>query len=320
MASKLTISYDQEGDLLEIAFGSARPAISEELISNLFVRYDLATYDEEKNEGEKIIGFTVANISLWKDENFRTLDKLFPGGVLKEIIQCIKGSLVGKPLEIIAAETWRHKPKTINELWHIDISYIPCGINDKNKIIFWYLIVVLDGFSRYVIAWDLFPDMKKERCFDIVDQAVFLSQVPEDKRPNLLSDNGKQFRAKSAKEFFKGLLNIKQIFSSPNHPETNGKIERLFQTVKYESLYREDYCSAKEAKKILLDFFNEYNNFRFHQALEYRTPRESYYGLNKDYTKRRQEAKGQIIKGRKEYWTKSGETLTFQKAKNLLKH
>lgn len=223
-------------------------------------------------------------------------------------------------VKIIAAETWRHKPKTINELWHIDISYIPCGINDKNKIIFWYLIVVLDGFSRYVIAWNLFPDMKKERCFDVVDQAVFLSQVPKDKRPKLLSDNGKQFRAKSAKEFFKGLLNIKQIFSSPNHPETNGKIERLFQTVKYESLYREDYCSAKEAKEILLDFFNEYNNFRFHQALEYRTPRESYYGLNKDYTKRRQEAKGQIIKRRKEYWTKSGETLTFQRAKNLLKH
>jgi len=84
MASKLTISYDQDGDLLEIAFGSVRPAISEELVSNLFVRYDLATYDEEKNEGKEIIGFTVANISLWKDEDFRRLNRLFPSGVLKE--------------------------------------------------------------------------------------------------------------------------------------------------------------------------------------------------------------------------------------------
>ena len=63
MAKKLTISYDQEGDILEIALGPIRPAISEELISNIFVRYDLATYDEEENEGRVIIGFTAANVS-----------------------------------------------------------------------------------------------------------------------------------------------------------------------------------------------------------------------------------------------------------------
>jgi len=51
------------------------------------VRYALATYDEEKNKGREIIGFTVANISLGKDEDFRRLDKLFPRSILKEIIQ-----------------------------------------------------------------------------------------------------------------------------------------------------------------------------------------------------------------------------------------
>ena len=103
MAKKLTISYDQEGDILEIALGPVRPAISEELILNLFVRYDLATYDEEKNEGRDIIGFTVANVSLWRAEDFRKLDRVFPGGVLKEILQWVKGNLVGKSLENIAA-------------------------------------------------------------------------------------------------------------------------------------------------------------------------------------------------------------------------
>jgi hypothetical protein len=64
MASKLIISYDRDEDTLEIVFGSIRQAVAEELISNLFVRYDLATYDDEKNEGKDIIGFTVGNISL----------------------------------------------------------------------------------------------------------------------------------------------------------------------------------------------------------------------------------------------------------------
>jgi len=103
MASKLTISYDIDGDMLEIAFGLFRPAIAEELIPNLFIRYDLATYDEDKNEGKDIIGFTVANISLWKDDDFRSLDNLFAGGILKEIIQWVRGNLVGKPIEIVAA-------------------------------------------------------------------------------------------------------------------------------------------------------------------------------------------------------------------------
>jgi len=103
MAKKLTISYDQEGDILEIALGPARPAISEEVISNLFVRYNLATYDEEKNEGRDIIGFTVANLSLWRTEDFRRLDVVFPGGILKAILQWVKGNLVGKTLEDVAA-------------------------------------------------------------------------------------------------------------------------------------------------------------------------------------------------------------------------
>jgi len=181
----------------------------------------------------------------------------------------------------------------------------------KGKTIFWYLIVVLDGYSRYVISWDLFPDMTKERCFNVVDQAIFLAQLPDDKRPRLLSDNGKQFRARKSKEFFSGLLNMKQIFTSTHHPETNGKVERLFKTAKYEALYRNDYSSADEAKKILFDY---YNNHRPHQAIGYITPRESYYGLNRDYHQRRLKAKLEKLNRRKRYWAKAGDPLTFSKS------
>ena len=62
MAGKLIISYDRDGDMLEIAFGSTRQAVAEELISNLFVRYDLATYDDEKNEGKDIKFNSLSNL------------------------------------------------------------------------------------------------------------------------------------------------------------------------------------------------------------------------------------------------------------------
>jgi len=216
-------------------------------------------------------------------------------------------------LKIEAAESWKIKPKSPNEIWHIDISYIPCGLNSEGNVIFWYLIVVLDGYSRFVLAWDIFPDMTKERCFQVVDEALFLAQLPPDKRPKLLSDNGKQFRARKAREFFKELLNLKQIFTSAHHPETNGKIERLFESAKYEALYRSDYSSAKEAREILLSFFDYYNNHRLHQALGYRTPREVYCGLNQDYSQRRQKAKLAKLNQRRKHW-KSGALLTLSKS------
>lgn len=210
--------------------------------------------------------------------------------------------VLSKPTyKITASDKWKNKPKSPNELWHIDISYILCGLNKKGKAIFWYLVVVLDGYSRYVISWELFPDMSKERCFQVVDQAVFLAQLPPEKRPTLLSDNGSQFRAKKSKEFFKNLLNIKQIFSAPNHPQTNGKVERLFESAKYEALYRNDYNSPPEAKEILLNFFDYYNNHRLHQALEYRTPQEVYYKLNEDYSQKRLKAKIEKIILRKNF-------------------
>ena len=217
-------------------------------------------------------------------------------------------------LKIEAAQSWMKQPESPNEIWHIDISYIPCGVNDNNKPIFWYLIAVLDGYSRYVLSWDLYPDMTKERCFEVVDNALFLAQLPKDKRPKLLSDNGKQFRARKSREFFKELLNLKQIFAQAHHPETNGKIERLFQSAKYEALYRNDYSSANEAREILVSFLDYYNNRRLHQALLYRTPREAYYGLNKDYPQRRRTAKINKINQRNKYWAAQGDLLTFSKS------
>ena len=217
-------------------------------------------------------------------------------------------------LKIEAAGSGKNQPQSPHEIWHIDISYIPCGLNDKGKAIFWYLIVVLDGYSRFVLAWDLFPDMTRERCFEVVDQAIFLAQLPSDKRPKLLSDNGKQFRAKKAREFFKEMLNITQIFTSSHHPETNGKLERLFESAKYEALYRNDYSSPGEAKEILLTFFNYYNNHRLHQSLGYRTPREVYYGLNRNYSEKRQIAKLEKLNQRRQYWAESGDLLTISKS------
>ena len=54
-------------------------------------------------------------------------------------------------------------------------------------------------------------------------------------------------------------------------------IERLWRSVKYEEVYLNDYDSLTTARRRLRDYFNFYNQQRFHQLLNYRTPHEVYF-------------------------------------------
>jgi len=85
-------------DLLEISLGTPRPAVSQEIIPDLFVWYDLNTFDNEKKQDNEIVGFTASNVSLWNAENFLRLNEVFPNGILKHLIQWIQEDLVGKPM------------------------------------------------------------------------------------------------------------------------------------------------------------------------------------------------------------------------------
>ena len=53
--------------------------------------------------------------------------------------------------KIEPSDSWRSQPHSPNEIWHIDISYISCGLINQGKTIFWYLIAVLVGYSLIII-------------------------------------------------------------------------------------------------------------------------------------------------------------------------
>ena len=70
-----------------------------------------------------------------------------------------------------AARRFENEPTRPNELWHVDITYIEAGITPKGRKIFWYLFSVLDSYSRYLISWELYPNMKKGHVKEILDAA-----------------------------------------------------------------------------------------------------------------------------------------------------
>jgi putative transposase len=63
-------------------------------------------------------------------------------------------------------------------------------------------------------------------------------------------------------------------------------VERLWRTIKYEEVYLKEYKDVKELRAALAEYFEFYNNERFHMSLDWKTPNEVYAeGLNKKQRK-----------------------------------
>jgi transposase InsO family protein len=93
---------------------------------------------------------------------------------------------------------------------------------------YYYLVTVLDDYSRFILAWRLQLDMTAVALIEVVQDAVEktgMTEVPLSDRTSLLSDNGPGYLAHAFAAYLR-LLGIRHIVSAPYHPQTNGKIER----------------------------------------------------------------------------------------------
>ncbi len=98
----------------------------------------------------------------------------------------------------------------------MDISYVNLAGT------FYYLCSVLDGYSRYLVHWELRESMKEAEVEIILERAR--ERFPQ-ARPRIISDNGPQFIARDFKEFIR-ICGMTHVRTSPFYPQSNGKIER----------------------------------------------------------------------------------------------
>jgi len=161
-----------------------------------------------------------------------------------------------------------HQPLKPHEHWHIDISYINvCGT-------FYYMCSVLDGFSRYIVHWEIREAMTE------ADIEIILQRAREkfsDAKPRIISDNGPQFISKDFKEFIRisGMTHVK---TSPYYPQSNGKLERYHKTIKSTCIRTQTPLSLEDAQRVVADFVDYYNDQRLHSAIGYVTPNDKLQG------------------------------------------
>src|SRR5690606_30828988 len=114
------------------------------------------------------------------------------------------------------------QPDSPHRHWHVDIAYINLAGT------FYYLCSVLDGYSRYIVHWDLRESMTERDVECILQRAREL--FPE-ARPRIVTDNGPQFIARDFKEFIR-VAGMTHVRISPGYPQSNGKLERWHKTFK----------------------------------------------------------------------------------------
>ena len=196
-----------------------------------------------------------------------------------------------------AGKEYRVKTTRINEQWQTDASYFfVAGWG------WYYLISVLDDYSRFILAWDLKGDMTAQSIREVVQQAVEwtgMAQVPVEDRTRLLSDRGPGFLARALEDYLR-MLEIRHLYCSPYHPQTNGKLERFHETLKAR-LNLLVYTSPEALREAMAEFIGFYNQRRYHEGIGNVTPADVYYGRREEMLKRRKEQKQATLESRFRY-------------------
>lgn len=151
-----------------------------------------------------------------------------------------------------------------DQVWASDITYVPLRGG------FLYLAVILDWYSRHVLAWRLSNTLDGTFCVEALEESLRRG------RPEIFnSDQGVQYTAAA---FTSRLLDARVAISmvSRGRALDNAFVERLWRTVKYEEIYPRDYTTPRELERGLARYFEFYCHERPHQALGYRPPSEVY--------------------------------------------
>jgi transposase InsO family protein len=160
------------------------------------------------------------------------------------------------------------QPERPHAHWHIDIAYLNLAGT------FYYFCAVLDGFSRFIVHWEIRESMREAEIELILQRA---REKYPDAKPRVISDNGPQFIAREFKQFIR-LAGMTHVRTAPYYPQSNGKIEAFHKTLKTTTIRPKAPASLDEAQRVVTRFVDHYNQVRLHSSLGYIAPADQLAG------------------------------------------
>lgn len=159
-----------------------------------------------------------------------------------------------------------------NELWSWDIS----KLKGPAKWTYFYLYVILDVFSRYVVAWTVQQRENGQLAKALIEQATQHQQIT----PRVLTlhaDRGGPMRGKPV-AFLLAELGITRTHSRPYTSSDNPYSEAHFKTLKYRPEFPERFETIEHAREFCRGFFDYYNHHHRHSGIGLMTPAAVHHG------------------------------------------
>jgi transposase InsO family protein len=186
-------------------------------------------------------------------------------------------------------------PTRVHERWHTDLMYLRVGDG------WFFLVTVLDAYSRYVVHWELLATMAAADVRYVIQHALEATGA----RPKLVTDNGGQFTAGEFKDLVRRFA-IEHIRIRTYHPESNGLVERFHRSTR-EALGDGALGTFARAQTVVGEWVRAYNETRLHAGLGYLPPAEYYRG---DPAARRRERQTKLEHARAERRRQNRERLS----------
>jgi len=200
-------------------------------------------------------------------------------------------------VQLVAGKEYHAKTTRPHQMWATDASYF--------RVVGWgyyYLVTVMDDYSRFILAWKLQRDMSADSLIEVIQEAVDvtgMTEVSVEDRTRLLSDNGAGYVCRAFRDYLH-LVGIRHILAAPYHPQTNGKLERYHQSIKRE-VNQVPYEFPSQLEKAIANFVEYYNFHRYHKALGNVTPADVLHSRREEILQRRKEVQIQTINRRRDY-------------------
>jgi putative transposase len=169
-----------------------------------------------------------------------------------------------------------------NELWSWDITKLRGPVTWQ----LFYLYVVLDVFSRYVVGWMI----AERESGDLAKQLLvesYRKQGVDQEQLTLHADRGSPMISKTMAQLLID-LGVSKSHARPHTPNDNPFSEAQFKTMKYRPDYPARFSSIEEARQWARAFFHWYNNEHHHSSLGLMTPAAIHYGQAATLTSQRQ--------------------------------
>jgi putative transposase len=186
-----------------------------------------------------------------------------------------------------------------NQVWSWDITQLRGPV----KWSYFYLYVLLDIFSRYVVGWLIAETQSGSLAKRLIEESLRKQNIQKDHKLIIHNDRGSPMKSKPVAHLMAD-LGITQSWNRPHVSNDNPFSEAHFKTLKYSPHFPDRFGSCQDATGFSRFFFPWYNTEHKHSSLGYHTPKDVHYGKAQRVRELRQQTLDQAFLQHAERFTK----------------